>query len=194
MSLSPERSKTHAAFVGPRLLLQGPLDEVLRAAKEAQDGGNAEDLLVFDEDSGRQVDFDLRGSLKEVLLRALPPKPEAGPGRPKLGVTCREVCLLPRHWEWLDQQPQGASAALRRLVDEARKREPNKAQARRIREATGRIMGAMAGDRPNFEEALRALYVPDLARFKAQVAGWPKDIRAYLVERLKEAAEREDGA
>ena len=44
-----------------------------------------------------------------------------GRGRPKLGVVAREVTLLPRHWEWLAAQPGGASVALRKLVDEARR-------------------------------------------------------------------------
>ena len=45
----------------------------------------------------------------------------AGPGRPKLGVIAREVTLLPRHWDWLNSQPGGASVALRKLVEEARR-------------------------------------------------------------------------
>jgi hypothetical protein len=79
--------------------------------------------LVFEDATGKQVEFDLRGTLEQVLARARPEGPErAGPGRPKLGVVSREVSLLPRHGEWLERHPQGISAALRRLVDDARKR------------------------------------------------------------------------
>ena len=53
-----------------------------------------------------------------VLYDARNPE-SRGPGRPKLGVTAREVTLLPRHWEWLAAQPAvtgagWALAALRR--------------------------------------------------------------------------------
>ena len=43
-----------------------------------------------------------------VLYDARNPETK-GPGRPKLGVVAREVTLLPRHWEWLNSQPGGAS-------------------------------------------------------------------------------------
>jgi hypothetical protein len=54
-------------------------------------------------------------------------------------------------------------------------------------------MGALAGDLPNYEEALRALYASDLTRFKAQVAGWPKDLRRYFTGRMQEADEKGAG-
>ena len=97
----------------------------------------------------------------------------------------REVSLLPRHWDWLEQQPNGLSAALRRLVDEARKRNPGEERARLAREAAGRFMTAMAGDLPGFEEASRALYAKEGGLFKERIGAWPEDIRLYL-ERLIE--------
>ena len=96
----------------------------------------------------------------------------------------REVSLLPRHWEWLEQQPNGISAAMRRLVDEARKREPDRARARLAREAAGRFMWAMAGDLPGFEEASRALYAGDPARLRKLVRAWPIDLRRHLARLL----------
>jgi hypothetical protein len=40
-------------------------------------------------------------------------------------------------------------------------------------------MAVMAGDRPNYEDALRALYAGDAARFGALIAVWPEDIRDH---------------
>jgi hypothetical protein len=100
-----------------------------------------------------------------------------------MGVVSREVSLLPRHWDWLEQQPNGISAALRRLVDEARKRAPGEERARLAREAAGRFMTAMAGNLPGYEEASRALFAQDRERFTQRIAAWPEDVRAHL-ERL----------
>ena len=115
-----------------------------------------------------------------MLARELPQRPKSGPGRPKLGVVSKEVTLLPRHWAWLEQQPQGISAALRRLVEEASKREPDRQRARLARDAASRFMWSMAGDRPNFEEASRALFAIDRARFDQLVRDWPADVREHL--------------
>jgi uncharacterized protein len=176
---------TFAAFVGARLLAWGGLALVLRAAKDQIDRGKGEGLLLFEDRNGKQIDFDFRGTADEVVERAMPSPAPAGRGRPKLGVLSREVSLLPRHWEWLEEQPHGISAALRRLVDEARKREPGEQSARLARTAAHAFMTSMAGDRPGFEEALRALYAKDRKRFEQKIARWPGDIRRH-VERLAE--------
>lgn len=177
----------YTVFAGERRIAAGPVREVLRALKAHHDAGGAP-TLAFHDATGKQVDFDLRGTVDEVLARAAPPR-RAGPGRPRLGVVSREVSLLPRHWEWLERQPGGISAALRRLVDEARRREPDRARARRVREAADRFMWAMAGDLPGTEEASRALYARDGQRLRALVRGWPRDVRAHLLA-LAEEAER----
>ena len=117
----------------------------------------------------------------------IPEPKRAGPGRPKLGVTSREVSLLPRHWEWLEDQGTGVSAALRRLVDEARRREPEAARARRARDAAGCFMWAMAGNLPGFEEASRALYAGDEARLEGLVEGWPPDVRDHALRLARRA-------
>ena len=175
-----EDNLTFSAFAGERRLVSGALRSVLVALKERFDVDPGERILVFEDPSGRQVDFDLRGTLGEVLARALPEPPRAGPGRPKLGVISREVSLLPRHWEWLELQPNGASAALRRLVEEAKKRDPEGDRARLAIEAASRFMTAMAGNLPQFEEASRALFAKDHDRFEHLIREWPHDIRAYL--------------
>jgi hypothetical protein len=142
---------------------------------------------VFEVETGRQIDFDLRGSLDDVLARELPTAPR-GPGRPKLGVTSREVSLFPRHWDWLETQPSGISGALRRLVEQAIKGQSGKDRARVIRAALSRFLTSMAGDRPHYEEASRALFAGDTKRFEALIERWPKDIREYAVHQAREAA------
>jgi hypothetical protein len=108
-------------------------------------------------------------------------------------VVAREVSLLPRHWEWLEQQPNGASAALRRLVDEARKRNPGEERRRLAIEAANRFLTAMAGNLPGYEEATRALFGRNQERFHELIREWPPDIQQYaqrLVETTFEIRER----
>ena len=180
--------RTFTAFDGTELVAKGDLTSMLRATKTYLDARlNAHphtQLLIFDDSTGRQVDYDFRGTVEEVLERYVPEESAKGPGRPKLGVVSREVTLLPRHWEWLAEQPSGASATLRRLVDEARKSEDEAVRSRRV---TGRVMTALAGDRPNFEEAYRALDAGDRHRFEALIGDWPEDVRGHLLD-LAEAA------
>src|SRR5690554_8017594 len=145
------------------------------------DKAPADQLLIFDDSTGRQVDFNLSGTVQEVLDREAGLPEARGPGRPRLGVVAREVTLLPRHWDWLADQPGGASATLRRLVEEASRNEPPKARARRAAAVTGRAMTALAGDRPGFEEAYRALDRGDRARFAGLIAAWPADVQEHLL-------------
>jgi len=185
---------TYSAFSGTTLLITGPLESVLRELKRTQDtpAETPAQVLVFNDQQGQQVDFDLRGPIEEILRKAIPAPPKAGPGRPKLGVVSREVTLLPRQWEWLESQPNGASAALRRLIEEARKssnpdqsnsNQPQSDQPIRARiEAVGRVMTVLAGNLPNFEEALRALYRRDLPTLTQQIEAWPPDIRTYILK------------
>lgn len=171
---------TYTAFAAERLLASGPLKQVLLASRAELERDPQASLLIFDDRSGFQVEFDLRGTPDEVLARELPSPPRAGPGRPKLGVSSREVSLLPRHWDWLEQQPNGVSAALRRLVEEAIKRAPDRERARRARDATSRVMTAMAGNLRGYEEASRALFAGDAKGFSRFTRAFPKDIRNQL--------------
>ncbi len=165
------------AFAGHRLLSRGPAAEVVAAVRTATDAG--ESVLVFDAATGRVVDLDLRGDLAAALARLTPAsEPEKrGPGRPKLGVTAREVTLLPRHWDWLSGQPGGASVALRKLVEGALREAEGPDRARRAKEAAYRFMTAIAGDLPNYEEATRMLFAGDGGAFDAAVEGWPEGVR-----------------
>jgi hypothetical protein len=177
----------YVAFAGTRKVADGALSDVLPVLKKRFDRNRSELLLTFDQETGRQVDFNLTGTLEQVLERALQ-VPQRGPGRPKLGVTSREISLLPRHWEWLERQPYGLSGALRRLVEQAMKHEPGKERARQIREAVSNFLGGIAGDRPNYEEATRALFRGDGAQFEALVSRWPQDIRDFAIAKVREAA------
>ncbi len=178
---------TYIAFAGARQVAAGPLHSVLPVLKERFERDRSELVLVFEVETGRQVDFDLRGSLGDVVERASPTA-LPGPGRPRLGVTSREVSLLPRHWDWLEQQANGISPAIRRLVEQAIKVQPGRERARRMRAALSGIMTAVAGNRPNYEEACRALFAGDTARFDALIARWPKDIRRFASRQATEAA------
>jgi uncharacterized protein len=190
----PDPAQLATAFDGERRLASGGLIDVAMAVQAATATGAQGPLLVFDDASGAVIDLDLRGSRAEVAARLgpaadEPPAAPRGRGRPKLGVVAREVTLAPRHWQWLAVQPGGASAALRRLVEEARRASAPKDRVRAAQEAAYRFMAAMAGDRPGFEEATRALFAGDRIRFERLVAGWPEDIRAYAAK-LAEAALR----
>lgn len=170
-------SHSWTAFVGKKRLVTGDLATTLRAlvAHAARGKGEA---LVFDDETGRQVDFDLRGTEDEVIARALGGE-QKGPGRPKLGVLSREVSMLPRHWAWLERDPRGASAALRRLVEEEMKRDPAGERAARALDAASKFTWAMCGSLPGFEEASRALYRRDEASWKRLTRKWPVDLRAH---------------
>ena len=176
--------KQCTVFDGVRRVASGPLVEVAPAFKRAIEKGG-EGVFLFDDATGRAFDIDIRGTATEVVARlkklaAHVPADEArGPGRPKLGVVPREVTLLPAQWDWLAAQPGGASVTLRKLVDDAR-RSP-KARARAQRDAAYHFMSAMAGDRPGFEEASRALFKGDREAFGGLIAPWPKDIREHVV-------------
>jgi hypothetical protein len=177
------------AFEGSRRIASGDLADVARKVKQIIDDGLEEPVFIFDDATSAVIDVDFRGTVSDVVARLAAkavtavdePEPEAPrrPGRPKLGVVAREVTLLPRHWEWLNGQPGGASVALRKLVDEARKANEGKDRIRRAREAAYRFMSAMAGNEPGFEEASRALFRGNRDDFEAQVEPWPLDVREH---------------
>jgi uncharacterized protein len=109
-----------------------------------------------------------------------------------LGVVPREVTLLPRHWEWLAKQPGGASVALRKLVEQARKLGTSADDRRRGQEAAYKFMTAIGGDYTGYEDATRALFAGDKAKFSALIETWPKDVRAHMETLAKAAFAMED--
>src|ERR1700690_1044417 len=148
------------AFAGARRIASGDLRDVALKAKRAVDRGGPAAVLIFDDASGEVIEVDFRGTAAEVLKRLSEPAPR-GPGRPRLGVVAREVTLLPRHWDWLRRQPGGASIALRKLVDQARRVSGDRDRTRAAQEAAYHFISAMAGNLPGFEEAARALFAYD---------------------------------
>ena len=188
------------AFEGSRRIACGPLGEVAVKIKEVCDAHPLSRIMVFDALTSEPVEFDCRGSTARLTSRIAstdrapsppaepPPRTTpAGPGRPRLGVVAREVTLLPRHWEWLSTQPGGASVALRKLVEQAKRSSASVDRRRQSQNATFLFMSAMAGNLEGFEDAARALFAADLACFDALLAGWPRDISEHLKE-LAEAA------
>ncbi len=160
---------TVTAFLEGAVIARGDRGRVTRFIQDRYLTSDHSRIRVFDDSSGRVTDLEHLDAIKA-------PRPPRGRGRPRLGVKAREVTLLPRQWEWLAAQPGGASAAIRRLVEQARKGEPDPVSAR---DAVYRFITEMGGDRPNSEEALRALYRGDLGRFAELIADWPEDVQDY---------------
>ena len=161
---------SYFSFSGFEQIAFGSLPQVYAASSHIPDS------LIFEQETGRVVDIDPR----------FPPREDGPrPGRPKLGVTPREVTLLPRHWDWLATQPGGASVALRKLVEEA-SRSP-KAQQRKLRDAAYRFATALVGNAPGYEEAIRALYAGQREEFAAHIEAWPADVR-HALEDMTESA------
>lgn len=183
------------AFDGIRCIASGELQQVAGKVKKLIDQGDALSVLIFDDVSSELVEVDFRGTREDVLKSlehrilmvestseelSSEPASQRGPGRPKLGVVPREVTLLPRHWEWLNRQPGGASVALRKIVEEARRMNSERDILRLSQESLYRFMHAMTGDLPGFEEATRALFAQDPEKFNEIVALWPVDIREQV--------------
>jgi uncharacterized protein len=182
------------AFEGARCVASGDVLTVAKQVKEIIDRNHQAPILIFDSVTSEQVEIDLRGSASDVVGR-LAEKLKArieeekvgsteprGPGRPKLGVVAREVTLLPRHWEWLNNQPGGASVALRKLVEKARHDNAGQDRLREAQNSAYRFMSVMAGNEPGFEEAMRALFSADAERFYKWIQCWPDDVRAHSKE------------
>jgi uncharacterized protein len=186
--MNPVTDYASIGFNGTRRIAAGDLRTVARAAKQLLERRGDAAILVFDGRTSEPIDIDFRGSVDDVLARlpeaatasAETPLPAPrGPGRPKLGVVAREITLLPRHWDWLAQQSGGASVAIRKLVDEARRASEDKDGVRQAQEAAYRFMSAMAGNAPHYEDAIRALFANDAVGFKKLIAEWPTDVRDH---------------
>ena len=188
---------SYTSFDGHKRIAAGNLPVNGLAVKHALASGLPGPLLTFCDQTGQVVDIDIRGSDAEMLARLAPegyqlPGNESalidseqsgaprGRGRPKLGVVAREVTLLPRHWDWLAGQRGGASVTLRKLVDEARRANVDRDRQRRASECAYHFMSVMAGDMAGFEEATRALFANDAAKFRQQTEAWPADVRDYV--------------
>lgn len=183
------------AFAGIKRIAHGEPEQVALEVKRHVDRDASVSVMIFDGYTSARIELDLQAS-PEDLLRRLPRRAgNAGhpdertrqnpPGRPKLGVVAREVTLLPRHWQWLAGQRGGASAALRRLVEQAARDNVGSDVARRAQNATYEFIHALAGDEPGYEEALRALFAGDTQTFAQHVADWPEDVREHALALAK---------
>lgn len=191
---------TYTAFGEQRLIATGPIELVALKTKEWLERGGAP-VLIFEDQTGQQIDLDLRGTNDEALAclwehpwfqrQQAAEEKRTGRGRPKLGVVAREVTLLPRHWDWLSEQPGGTSVTLRKLVEETMRKSQGKDRARKSRDAASKFMWAMAGNLPDFEEASRAFSRKEYERFDGLIENWPDDIRGH-VRRLVETAARDE--
>jgi hypothetical protein len=176
------------AFAGTQRIASGELRHVALKAKQVFDTKARQPILVFEDANGKMVELPLELPAAELLrtLNAMPaddvapaPAPTRGPGRPRLGVVAREITLLPRHWDWLAVQPGGASVALRRLVEDARRVTTDGDRRRAAQETAYRFVHALAGNLPGYEDATRALFGGDIARFEEVLAHWPEDVRDH---------------
>lgn len=189
--MKADNSNSYTAFEGTVLLFRGSLKEVVLNIKAHLGRSENSSVLIFNDLTGKTMDFGFHGSKQDVIKRlekytnTEEPKEPSGPGRPKLGVVSREISLLPRHWEWLATQSGGASATIRLLVEEARKKSSNISDIKQLQERAYQVMSVLAGDLQGYEEALRALYKRDCKNFFTHVKGWPKDIQKYLSEVTK---------
>lgn len=167
---------TLTAFADFKRIAAGTQAEVIAELRRRP---HLQSVFVFDDRTGEPLDLDVREHAGITTPEPAAVPPLRAVGRPKLGVVPREVTLLPRHWDWLNRQPGGASVALRKLVEDARRVYADRDAVRASREAAYRFMSAIAGHLPGFEEAARALFAGQRERFDPLVADWPADVAAH---------------
>ena len=169
----------YLAIYDKAVVTRGSLEEIIHKVKAFD--SNIEPM-VFEEKNCRRIDFSWYGDAQTVLANASTDNNQSNKrGRPKLGVKAKEVTLLPRHWEWLCTQKGGASAALRRLVDEAQKNVSTEDVICIQQQQLDKFMMAFLGDEPGFEEASRALYRNSKVSFEAAIKSWPGDIKDFVM-------------
>ncbi|MGI1678401.1 MAG: DUF2239 family protein [Cellvibrionaceae bacterium] len=188
MKLSSDRPAI--AFYQNRRIASGGIQFVATEVKQSL-VDEADKAIILDSTTGETIEIDFRGSLESINEQFTSPslidnnskieeleKTEKTPkrGRPKLGVVAREITLLPRHWDWLKEQQGGASVALRKLVEQARKENESKDNLKKAQEYLYRFLTTITSHYPEYEEALRALFAGDSKKFEQQISAWPKDI------------------
>jgi hypothetical protein len=161
-----------SAFADGARVAAGSLAEVVSALR-ARDL-DPRRVLVFDDRSGEAIRLNSDADIAAALA---PPPPARPPSSAPVELTVR---VLPRHAAWLDEQPGGRSAAIRRLLETARRDDAGAAE--RAKQAAYRFISMLAGDFPGYEDACRALFAGDGERFAGAAAGWPDDIFDYARE------------
>lgn len=195
--MNPPALPSYLLFHGDQMLYSGALLDIALWLQAQQTSNNLQQgtTLIFAAESGRQIDVDVSGTEKDIIERyqqsgsggvdnvsdsveqTAEPVGRRGRGRPKLGVVGKEVTLLPRHWQWLDQQRGGASAELRRLIEVSMKATASSHEKRQAQNRTYSFLSAIAGNLPDYEEATRALFNGQSKRFHDYCSAWPRDIR-----------------
>lgn len=187
-------SITLTAFSKDRKIAEGTLKKVVAEIKNSD--LNSEPVFIFNDKTGNRIEINLNGDLPNILAMTVQTYPELNDvtelkfststgrqrGRPKLGVVSKEITLLPRQWEWLATQPGGASATIRRLVDEAKKLRASADEARQKIDAAYMFLNEVGGNLPNYEESLRALFAYENKKFEEVSRYWPEDIRSYALK------------
>ncbi|MFS1523483.1 DUF2239 family protein [Microbulbifer sp. 2304DJ12-6] len=175
-----------------RIIARGTLEAI---AHQVKDMGAAHEPIVFESESCKRVEVDWHGDIEAVLARLTTDTqiPKTKRGRPKLGVIPKEVTLLPRHWEWLGQQPGGASVTLRKLVQQAQKQVSPEERITTKQQQLDGLMLLVAGDTPGFEEASRALYRNSKISFEKAIHSWPDDLKQVLLNKFNEISEMHSG-
>lgn len=184
---------TLSVFHGYQRIYQGDLQGLIQQINTKNANTT---FLIFNDSTGKVLDINFNGSADQIYQSVILtyPELESKPktrGRPKLGVVAKEITLLPRHWEWLAEQRGGASATLRRLIDQARKATLAESQQRKMHERTYQFLNAIAGNLPNYEECLRALFANDLVAFQKYLTEWPQDIQAYAKQLITQIDDEE---
>ncbi|WP_312967161.1 DUF2239 family protein [Acinetobacter gerneri] len=171
--------KQISAFLGQKLLITASITEVATYLKTQVT--TDEPILIFQDQTGKQIDLDLTGTVQDVADRYAEEMPTKKVGRPKLGVISREITLQQKHWDWLDLQSSSASAVLRKLIDHEMKNHASEYNIMLAKQATDRFMAAILGNEGHFEEATRALYQDNKAKFIKLIADFPEDLKAHVL-------------
>jgi len=189
----PNLASRLIAFSDGQCVAEGIPEQVVTHLKSFVERESERNLLILDAVTSRNIELDLRASPEAILTNQFSSAAASAPasvdtpageqkrgrGRPKLGVVSREVTLLPRHWEWLSNQPGGASVALRRLVEQARNNNSEQDKRRAAQDSAYRFLTVLAGDAPGYEEAIRLLYANDLDGLREIIASWPSDVARH---------------
>ncbi|WP_444930084.1 DUF2239 family protein [Microbulbifer sp. SSSA002] len=185
-------SADYIAINQQQIIARGTLETVIRQVKEMN---TDPEPIVFEAESCKRIELDWHSDTQVLLaeLAANTAARKSKRGRPKLGVTSGEVTLLPRHWEWLRQQPGGASVTLRKLVEQAQKQLSPEERISGKQQALDKFMLLVAGDTPGFEEASRALYRNSLISFEKAIHSWPDDLKKLVLNKFKAIAEMHSG-
>ncbi|WP_444923169.1 DUF2239 family protein [Microbulbifer sp. DLAB2-AF] len=182
----------YIAIERQQLIARGTLESIVRQVKSRE---TPLEPMVFSTDNCQRIEIDWQGDIETVLTRL---KPSTTPtsakrGRPKLGVISKEVTLLPRHWEWLRQQPGGASVILRKLVEQAQKDISLEERITTSQHQLDRFMLQVVGDAPGFEDASRSLYRNSKVSFEKAIRAWPEEIKHFVLAKFNDIAEIHSG-